>query len=76
MVREIEEEVLNLDYGISQESFDEAAEKKVFSSKKDIEKEIKTLEKEIQKLSKELDFETAIEKRDQMIKLKKLLLEF
>lgn len=76
VVREIEEEVLNLDYGISQESFDEAAEKKVFSSKKDIEKEIKTLEKEIQKLSKELDFETAIEKRDQMIKLKKLLLEF
>ncbi|WP_410208335.1 excinuclease ABC subunit UvrB [Fusobacterium sp.] len=76
VVREIEEEVLNLDYGISQESFDEAAEKKVFSSKKDIAKEIKTLEKEIQKLSKELDFETAIEKRDQMIKLKKLLLEF
>ena len=76
VVREIAEEMVNLDYGISEESFEEAREKKVFSSRKDIEKEISKLEKEIKRLSQELDFETAIVKRDEMIKLKKLLLEF
>lgn len=76
VVREIGEEMVNLDYGISEESFEEAEEKKTFTSRKDIEKEIRRLEKEIQRLSKELDFETAIVRRDEMIKLKKLLLEF
>lgn len=76
VIREVGEDILNLDYGICEKSFQEAKDKKVFTSKKDIEKEIKRLKKEIETLSKELDFEKAIEKRDEMIKLNKLLLEF
>lgn len=76
VIREIGEDMLSLDYGISEETLNIKENKKEFSSKKDIEKEIKILEKEIQKLSKELDFEGAIVKRDEMLKLKKLLLEF
>lgn len=73
VIREISE--INLDYGLPDEVVKEK-DKKVFSSKADIEKEIAKLQKEITKLSKELDFEKAIVKRDEMIKLKKLLLEF
>ena len=76
VIREVGEDILNLDYGISEKSFEDVENKKVFSSKKDIEKEIKKLKKEIEVLSKELDFEKAIVKRDEMIKLNKLLLEF
>ena len=76
VIREIGEDMLSLDYGVSEETLNIKENKKKFSSKKDIEKEIKILEKEIQKLSKELDFEGAIVKRDEMLKLKKLLLEF
>ena len=47
----------------------------VYSSKKDIIKEIDSLKIEINKLAKELDFEGAIKKRDKMLKLDKLLLE-
>ena len=75
VIREISEDIINLDYGLPDEVVKEK-EKKVFSSKADIEKEIAKLQKEITKLSKELDFEKAIVKRDEMIKLKKLLLEF
>ena len=50
-------------------------ESKHFTCKEDIEKEIKKLFKEIKKLSEELDFEKAIEKRDEMNKLKLMLLE-
>lgn len=75
VIREISEEIINLDYGLPDEVVKEK-DKKVFSSKADIEKEIAKLQKEITKLSKELDFEKAIVKRDEMIKLKKLLLEF
>ena len=46
------------------------------TNRKDIEKEIIKLQKQIAKLSKELDFENAIIKRDEMTKLKKLLLDF
>lgn len=46
-----------------------------FKSKKEIEERVKELEKEIKKLSQELDFEKAIEKRDEMLNLKKILLE-
>ncbi|QNM16014.1 excinuclease ABC subunit UvrB [Fusobacterium hominis] len=76
VIREIGEDMVSLDYGVSEETLNIKENKKEFSSKKDIEKEIKILEKEIQKLSKELDFEGAIVKRDEMLKLKKLLLEF
>lgn len=75
VIREISEDIINLDYGLPDEVVKEK-DKKVFSSKVDIEKEIAKLQKEITKLSKELDFEKAIVKRDEMIKLKKLLLEF
>lgn len=75
VIREISEDIINLDYGLPDEVVKEK-DKKVFSSKADIEKEIAKLQKEITKLSKELDFEKAIIKRDEMIKLKKLLLEF
>ena len=75
VIREISEYIINLDYGLPDEVVKEK-DKKVFSSKADIEKEIAKLQKEITKLSKELDFEKAIVKRDEMIKLKKLLLEF
>lgn len=75
VIREISEDIINLDYGLPNEVVKEK-DKKVFSSKADIEKEIAKLQKEITKLSKELDFEKAIVKRDEMIKLKKLLLEF
>lgn len=75
VVREISEDIINLDYGLPDEIVKEK-DKKVFSSRADIEKEIAKLQKEITKLSKELDFEKAIVKRDEMIKLKKLLLEF
>lgn len=50
-------------------------EAKHFTSKQDIEKEISKLLKEIKILSEELDFEKAIEKRDEMNKLKMMLLE-
>lgn len=75
VVREISEDLINLDYGINEEII-KTKDKKVFKTKEDIEKNIKKLEKEIAKLSKELDFENAIIKRDEMIKLKELLLEF
>lgn len=50
-------------------------ETKHFTSKEDIEKEIKKLVEEIKVLSEELNFEKAIEKRDEMNKLKLMLLE-
>lgn len=74
IIREISEEVLNFDYGIPEEKLEEKSNRK-FNSKEDIEKEIKKLEKEIKKLSQELDFEKAIEKRDEMLSLKKIMLE-
>lgn len=74
IIKEISEELINLDYGLPEEKQDK--EKKLFTSVKDIEKEILKLQKEIAQLSKELDFETAIIKRDEMNRLKNLLLEF
>ena len=75
VVREISEEVLNLDYGLDIVDKDVENIKKVYTSKKQIEKEILKLEKEIKIYAAELDFEKAIEKRDEMLKLKDLLLE-
>ena len=75
IVKEISEDLINLDYGLDiNES--QGKNKKTFTSRKDIEKEIVKLQKQIAKLSKELDFENAIVKRDEMTKLKKLLLDF
>ena len=74
IIREVSEEVLNLDYGLNIEETKKASEMN-FTSKTDIEKEISKLLKEIKKCSEELDFETAILKRDKMNKLKEMLLE-
>ena len=74
IIREISEEVLNFDYGLDLEE-KESHLKKVYRNKEEIEKEIKSLEKEIKQLSKELDFEKAIERRDEMRRLKQVLLE-
>lgn len=75
IIREIGEELLNLDYGIPDISI-ENKKGKSFQSKKEIEKEVGKLTKEIEKLAKELDFEEAIKRRDEMNKLKLLLLDF
>ena len=72
--QEIAEDLINLDYGIEEKKFEN--DKKVFRNKTDIEKEITKLEKKIKKLVEELDFEQAIVLRDEMLKLKELLLEF
>lgn len=74
IIKEISEELVNLDYGLPEAK--QGKDKKIFTSVKDIEKEILKLQKEIAQLSKELDFETAILKRDEMNRLKNLLLEF
>ena len=74
IIREVSEEVLNLDYGLDIEETKKASEMN-FTSKTDIEREISKLLKEIKKCSEELDFETAIIKRDKMNKLKEMLLE-
>ena len=75
VVREVSEEVLNLDYGLPQEEIKQFSSEKKYHSKEDIEKDISKLLKEIKKLSEELDFENAIKKRDEMLKLKNILLE-
>ena len=75
IVKEISEDLINLDYGLDINETEDKS-KKIFTSRKDIEKEIIKLQKQIAKLSKELDFENAIIKRDEMTKLKKLLLDF
>lgn len=76
VVREVSEEVLNLDYGLPAEETKAKPSEKKYSSKKEIEKDIEKLMKEIKAFSEELDFENAIKKRDEMLKLKNILLEF
>lgn len=76
IIKEISKTILNLDYGISENDLNKFDKLKTYSSKKDIEKEIKKLEKEIKKLSDEFDFEKAIKKRDKMLKLKEMLIDF
>jgi len=68
--REVSESLFN--WEVEEEKI---VETKHFTSKEDIEKEIKKLVKEIKILSEELNFEKAIEKRDEMNKLKLMLLE-
>ena len=68
--REVSESVFTWE-----EEEEKIIESKHFTCKEDIEKEINKLLKEIKKLSEELDFEKAIEKRDEMNKLKLMLLE-
>lgn len=72
-IREVSEDVLNLDYELPEFPM---KDKKIYTSKKDIEKDVERLFVEIKKLSEELNFELAIEKREEMKKLKMLLLEF
>jgi len=72
-INEISEDLLNLDYGLNINEINE--EVMTYGSKKDIMNEVSKLKEEIKILSSELDFEGAIEKRDKMLKLEKLLLE-
>lgn len=72
-INEMSNDLLNLDYGLDLNEINE--EIMTYSSKKDIIKEITNLKSEIKVLASELDFEGAIEKRDKMLKLEKLLLE-
>ncbi|MGL4687265.1 MAG: excinuclease ABC subunit UvrB [Fusobacteriaceae bacterium] len=75
IINEIGEDIMNLDYGLPLEDL-RTIDEKVFTSKKDIEKTILKLNKEIEILAKELNYELAIKKRDEMFKLKRLLLDF
>jgi excinuclease ABC subunit B len=72
-INELSQDLLNLDYGINIGEIKEDV--MTYTSKKDIMREIQKLKEEISKLAKELDFEGAIEKRDKMQQLEKLLLE-
>ncbi|MGL5122830.1 MAG: excinuclease ABC subunit UvrB [Fusobacteriaceae bacterium] len=75
IINEIGEDIMNLDYGVPLEDL-RTIDEKEFTSKKDVEKVILKLNKEIEVLAKELNYELAIKKRDEMFKLKKLLLDF
>lgn len=75
IIRELGEELLNLDYGIPDISIENKKGKK-YESKKEIEKEIERLKKKIEKLAEELNFEDAIKQRDEMNKLKLIMLDF
>jgi len=72
-INELSQDLLNLDYGLDIDEINE--EKMIYSSKKDIIKQIGILKSDIKRLAEELDFEGAIKKRDEMLKLDKLLLE-
>ena len=72
-INEISEDLLNLDYGLDIDEINEDI--LVYHSKKDIIDQIAKLKIEINKLASELNFEGAIEKRNEMRKLEKLLLE-
>ena len=72
-INEISGDLLNLDYGLDVDEINE--EVMVYTSKKDIVEQIERLKAEISQLAGELDFEGAIKKRDEMLKLDKLLLE-
>lgn len=72
-INEISEDLLNLDYGLDIGELNE--EVAIYSSRKDIIDDIGRLKLEIKELASDLNFEGAIEKRDEMLKLEKLLLE-
>lgn len=75
IIKELPKEIINLDYDIPDEMFEIAESKTVYRSVKDIEKEIIRLEKEMNKFAEELNFEQAIKKREELKKLKLLLLD-
>ena len=75
IIKELPKEIINLDYDILDEMFEIAESKTVYRSVKDIEKEIIRLEKEMNKFAEELNFEQAIKKREELKKLKLLLLD-
>lgn len=76
IIKDISKDLINLDYGIITNEEEETEIKKVYRTRKDIEKDILDIEKQIKILASELNFEKAIIKRDEMKKLQKLLLEF
>jgi len=76
ILKEISEDLIYLDYDTNFNDEKVGEIKKIFKNRKEIEKEIVRLEKKIKECASELDFEKAIEKRDEMLKLKEILLEF
>lgn len=72
-INELSEDQLNLDY--PEELGKIAEETMTYRSKKDIIKEVEKIKEEIKVLVEELNFEEAIEKRDKMQRLEKLILE-
>ena len=74
IIKEISEELINLDYATIIEKEEKIS--KLYRSRKEVEKEIIKLKKEMERLAEELDFETAIQKRDEVKELENLLLEF
>ena len=68
--------MVNLDYELPDEYNEVAEIKAIYRSRADIEKEVKKAEKEMKRFAEELNFEQAIKMRDEVKKLKMLLLEF
>lgn len=76
IIKSISDDLVNLDYELPSE-YDYVSEgKAVYRSRADIEKEVKKAEKEMKRFAEELNFEQAIKMRDEVKKLKMLLLEF
>lgn len=75
IIKELPKDLINLDYDIPEEMFQVAESKKVYRSRKDIEKECARIEKEMKRFAEELNFEQAIRKREELKKIKELLLE-
>lgn len=75
IIKELPKELINLDYDIPEEMFQVAESKRVYRSRKDIEKECARIEKEMKRFAEELNFEQAIRKREELKKIKELLLE-
>lgn len=76
IIKSISDDLVNLDYELPSESDYVAEGKAIYRSRADIEKEVKKAEKEMKRFAEELNFEQAIKMRDEVKKLKMLLLEF
>lgn len=75
IIKEISDDLINLDY---ETIFDDKKEhgKRIFTNRKEIEKEMIKIKKEMEIFAAELNFEKAIMKRDELKKLQELLIEF
>jgi excinuclease ABC subunit B len=76
IIKSISDDLVNLDYELPSEADYVAEGKAIYRSRADIEKEVKKAEKDMKRFAEELNFEQAIKMRDEVKKLKMLLLEF